>query len=166
MAKGAPFRYLEARADWRAEQLPLCLKRPIPHMTETTAAAVIQITPQRIGPTRTEWPPAQATRVPPSDCHVWWIGMPIFTLRGNKVRDLFVLRDIAAWSRSNSWGRFRAEVAPHGRERSGRIGRSPSRRRTAAVCANATWRNPARVDVKRTYRTVPLNALTGRKARL
>jgi predicted ester cyclase len=32
--------------------------------------------------------------VPPSGRHVWWIGMPIFTFEGAKVRDLFVLGDI------------------------------------------------------------------------
>jgi predicted ester cyclase len=32
--------------------------------------------------------------VPPSGRHVWWIGMPIFTFDGQKVRDLFVLGDI------------------------------------------------------------------------
>jgi predicted ester cyclase len=32
--------------------------------------------------------------VPPSGRHVWWIGMPIFTFDGAKVRDLFVLGDI------------------------------------------------------------------------
>jgi predicted ester cyclase len=32
--------------------------------------------------------------VPPSGRHVWWIGMPIFTFEGAKVRDLFVLGDV------------------------------------------------------------------------
>jgi predicted ester cyclase len=32
--------------------------------------------------------------VPPSGRHVWWIGTPIFTFDGPKVRDLFVLGDI------------------------------------------------------------------------
>jgi predicted ester cyclase len=32
--------------------------------------------------------------VPPSGRHVWWIGMPIFTFDGAKVRDLYVLGDI------------------------------------------------------------------------
>jgi predicted ester cyclase len=32
--------------------------------------------------------------VPPSGRHVWWIGMPIFTFEGARVRDLFVLGDI------------------------------------------------------------------------
>jgi predicted ester cyclase len=32
--------------------------------------------------------------VPPSGRHVWWIGMPIFTFEGRKVRDLFVLGDL------------------------------------------------------------------------
>jgi predicted ester cyclase len=32
--------------------------------------------------------------VPPSGRHVWWIGMPIFTFEGPKVRDLYVLGDI------------------------------------------------------------------------
>ena len=32
--------------------------------------------------------------VPPSGRHVWWIGTPIFTFEGAKVRDLFVLGDI------------------------------------------------------------------------
>jgi predicted ester cyclase len=32
--------------------------------------------------------------VAPSGCHVWWIGMPIFTFDGRKVRDLYVLGDI------------------------------------------------------------------------
>jgi hypothetical protein len=32
--------------------------------------------------------------VPPSGRHVWWIGMPIFTFEGAKVRDLFVLGGI------------------------------------------------------------------------
>ena len=32
--------------------------------------------------------------VPPSGRHVWWIGMPIFTFEGQKVRDLYVLGDI------------------------------------------------------------------------
>ena len=32
--------------------------------------------------------------VPPSGRHVWWIGMPIFTFEGGKVRDLYVLGDI------------------------------------------------------------------------
>jgi len=32
--------------------------------------------------------------VPPSGKHVWWIGMPIFTFDGGKVRDLYVLGDI------------------------------------------------------------------------
>jgi predicted ester cyclase len=32
--------------------------------------------------------------VPPSGRHVWWIGMPIFTFEGPKVRDLYVLGDV------------------------------------------------------------------------
>ena len=32
--------------------------------------------------------------VAPSGRHVWWIGMPIFTFAGAKVRDLYVLGDI------------------------------------------------------------------------
>jgi predicted ester cyclase len=32
--------------------------------------------------------------VPPSGKHVWWIGMPVFTFDGPKVRDLYVLGDI------------------------------------------------------------------------
>ena len=32
--------------------------------------------------------------VAPSGRHVWWIGMPIFTFDGAKVRDLYVLGDI------------------------------------------------------------------------
>ncbi|MGH6728010.1 MAG: ester cyclase [Pseudolabrys sp.] len=32
--------------------------------------------------------------VPPTDKHVWWTGMPIFTFEDAKVRDLFVLGDI------------------------------------------------------------------------
>jgi len=32
--------------------------------------------------------------VPPTGKHVWWIGMPIFTFEGAKVRDLYVLGDI------------------------------------------------------------------------
>jgi predicted ester cyclase len=32
--------------------------------------------------------------VAPSGRHVWWIGMPIFTFDGPKVRDLYVLGDI------------------------------------------------------------------------
>jgi len=32
--------------------------------------------------------------VSPSGRHVWWIGMPIFTFEGPKVRDLYVLGDI------------------------------------------------------------------------
>jgi len=32
--------------------------------------------------------------VAPSGRHVWWIGMPIFTFDGSKVRDLYVLGDI------------------------------------------------------------------------
>lgn len=32
--------------------------------------------------------------VPPSGRHAWWIGMPIFTFEGAKVRDLYVLGDI------------------------------------------------------------------------
>lgn len=32
--------------------------------------------------------------VKPSGRHVWWIGMPIFTFDGAKVRDLYVLGDI------------------------------------------------------------------------
>lgn len=31
--------------------------------------------------------------VAPSGRHVWWIGMPIFTFNGPKVRDLYVLGD-------------------------------------------------------------------------
>ena len=32
--------------------------------------------------------------VPPTGRHVWWIGMPIFTFEGRKVKDLFVLGDL------------------------------------------------------------------------
>ena len=32
--------------------------------------------------------------VQPSGKHVWWIGMPVFTFDGPKVRDLYVLGDI------------------------------------------------------------------------
>jgi predicted ester cyclase len=32
--------------------------------------------------------------IAPSGRHVWWIGMPIFTFEGDKVRDLYVLGDI------------------------------------------------------------------------
>ena len=32
--------------------------------------------------------------VAPTGRHVWWIGMPIFTFNGSKVRDLYVLGDI------------------------------------------------------------------------
>jgi len=32
--------------------------------------------------------------VEPSGCHVWWIGMPIFTFDGPKVRGLYVLGGI------------------------------------------------------------------------
>ena len=32
--------------------------------------------------------------VPPGGKHVSWIGMPIFTFEGSRVRDLFVLGDI------------------------------------------------------------------------
>ena len=32
--------------------------------------------------------------VAPSGRHVWWIGMPLFTFDGTKVRDLYVLGDI------------------------------------------------------------------------
>jgi predicted ester cyclase len=32
--------------------------------------------------------------IAPSGCHVWWIGMPIFTFESGKVRDLYVLGDI------------------------------------------------------------------------
>jgi predicted ester cyclase len=32
--------------------------------------------------------------VPPTGKHVWWIGLPIFTFAGAKVRDLYVLNDI------------------------------------------------------------------------
>jgi predicted ester cyclase len=32
--------------------------------------------------------------VAPTNRHVWWIGMPIFTFEGSKVRDLYVLGDI------------------------------------------------------------------------
>lgn len=32
--------------------------------------------------------------VPPTGRHVWWIGMPIFTFEGGKIRDLYVLGDI------------------------------------------------------------------------
>ena len=32
--------------------------------------------------------------VPPSGRHVWWIGMPIFTFKGPKVSDLYVLGDV------------------------------------------------------------------------
>jgi predicted ester cyclase len=32
--------------------------------------------------------------VAPSGRHVWWIGMPIFTFDGGRVRDLYVLGDI------------------------------------------------------------------------
>ena len=42
----------------------------------------------------TEAPNDPACGVPPSDRHVWWTGMPIFTFEGAKVRDLFVLGDI------------------------------------------------------------------------
>jgi hypothetical protein len=31
---------------------------------------------------------------PPTGRHVWWIGMPIFTFEGRKVRDLLVLGDL------------------------------------------------------------------------
>src|SRR6185437_14953105 len=37
---------------------------------------------------------AELFGVPPSGRHVWWIGMPIFTFAGGKVRDLYVLGDI------------------------------------------------------------------------
>ena len=33
--------------------------------------------------------------VEPSGRHVWWIGMPIFTFEGAKVRDLYVLGDVS-----------------------------------------------------------------------
>ena len=36
----------------------------------------------------------EAFGVSPSGRHVWWIGMPIFTFDGAKVRDLYVLGDI------------------------------------------------------------------------
>ena len=32
--------------------------------------------------------------VAPTNRHVWWIGMPIFTFEGSKVRNLYVLGDI------------------------------------------------------------------------
>jgi predicted ester cyclase len=32
--------------------------------------------------------------VKPTGKHVWWIGMPIFTFEGRKVRDLYVLGDV------------------------------------------------------------------------
>ncbi len=32
--------------------------------------------------------------VQPTGKHVWWIGMPVFTFDGPKVRDLYVLGDI------------------------------------------------------------------------
>jgi predicted ester cyclase len=32
--------------------------------------------------------------VAPSGRHVWWIGMPVFTFQGGKVRDLYLLGDI------------------------------------------------------------------------
>jgi len=32
--------------------------------------------------------------VAPSGRHVWWIGMPIFTFEGDKIRDLYVLGDV------------------------------------------------------------------------
>jgi len=32
--------------------------------------------------------------VAPSGQHVWWIGMPIFTFEGDKIRDLYVLGDV------------------------------------------------------------------------
>ena len=32
--------------------------------------------------------------VRPSGRHVWWIGMPIFTFEGRRIRDLYVLGDI------------------------------------------------------------------------
>jgi predicted ester cyclase len=32
--------------------------------------------------------------VPPTGCHVWWHGTPIFTFDGDLVRDLWVLGDI------------------------------------------------------------------------
>jgi len=32
--------------------------------------------------------------VQPTGKHVWWIGMPVFTFDGSKVRDLYVLGDI------------------------------------------------------------------------
>jgi predicted ester cyclase len=32
--------------------------------------------------------------IAPTGRHVWWIGMPIFTFDGSKVRDLYVLGDI------------------------------------------------------------------------
>ena len=37
---------------------------------------------------------AELFGVPPSGRHVWWIGMPIFTFAGGKVRDFYVLGDI------------------------------------------------------------------------
>jgi predicted ester cyclase len=36
----------------------------------------------------------EAFGVAPTGRHVWWIGMPIFTFEGDKVRDLYVLGDI------------------------------------------------------------------------
>ena len=37
---------------------------------------------------------AELFGVRPSGRHAWWIGMPIFTFAGGKVRDLYVLGDI------------------------------------------------------------------------
>jgi len=37
---------------------------------------------------------AELFGVPPTGKHVWWIGMPIFTFDGARVRDLYVLGDI------------------------------------------------------------------------
>jgi hypothetical protein len=39
-------------------------------------------------------PQKEVFGVAPSGRHVWWIGMPIFTFEGSKVRDLYVLGDI------------------------------------------------------------------------
>jgi len=37
---------------------------------------------------------AELFGLPPTGKHVWWIGMPIFTFDGARVRDLYVLGDI------------------------------------------------------------------------
>lgn len=37
---------------------------------------------------------AEMFGIAPTGRHVWWIGMPIFTFEGSKVRDLYVLGDI------------------------------------------------------------------------